>query len=93
LISHFQNDWDKVALNCSSAAAPQVSQAKKNPELVGYNSDVSEQHIASICNVELLGLPPAFTLVSSSAYQTMKMEATYSSETSVNFQFTTRCYM
>jgi hypothetical protein len=87
------SDRVKATLNCVYAEAPPVSQAKKNPELVGYNADVSEQHIASIYNVELLGLPPAFTLVFSSAYPTMKMEATYSSETSADFKFTARRYM
>jgi hypothetical protein len=41
-----------------------------------------------------LCLPPAFTLVSCSAYSsTLKMEAICSSETSVYFQRTTRRYM
>jgi hypothetical protein len=40
------------------------------------------------------GLPPAFTLVSCSAYSsTLKMEAIYFSETSVDFQRTTRRYI
>jgi hypothetical protein len=39
------------------------------------------------------GFPPAFTLVSCSAYSTLKMEATRSSETSVNFQCTTWRYI
>jgi hypothetical protein len=39
-------------------------------------------------------LPPAFMLVSCSAYSlTLKMEATHSSETSVEFQRTTRHYV
>jgi hypothetical protein len=38
---------------------------------------------------EFLGLPPAFSLVTCSAYSTLKMEAMFS-ETSVNFQRTTR---
>jgi hypothetical protein len=38
--------------------------------------------------------PPAFTLVSCSSYSsTLKMEAIFSSEISVNFQRTTRCYI
>jgi hypothetical protein len=41
-----------------------------------------------------LRLPPAFTLVSYSAYSSnLKMEAIYSSATSVDFQRTTRCYI
>jgi hypothetical protein len=41
-----------------------------------------------------LCLPPAFTLVSCSAYSsTLKLEAIYSSESSVDFQRTTRRYM
>jgi hypothetical protein len=41
-----------------------------------------------------LCLPPAFTLVSCSAYSsTLKMEAVYYSETSVDFQRTTRRYI
>jgi hypothetical protein len=39
------------------------------------------------------GLPPASTLVSCSAYSAMKMDATCSSETSVDFQRTTRRYI
>jgi hypothetical protein len=43
---------------------------------------------------ERLCLPPAFTLVPFSAYSpTLKMEATCSSETSVDFQRTTRSYI
>jgi hypothetical protein len=43
-------------------------------------------------NREELCLPPASTLVSCSAYSSiLKMEAIYSSETSVDFQRTTRC--
>jgi hypothetical protein len=42
----------------------------------------------------LLCLPPAFTLVSCSAYfSTLKVEATCSSEMSVDFQWTTWCYI
>jgi hypothetical protein len=42
----------------------------------------------------LLCLPPAFTLVSCSAYSsTLKMETIYSSEMSVEFQRTTRRYI
>jgi hypothetical protein len=41
----------------------------------------------------LLGLPPAFTLVSCSAYYTLKMETICSSETSVDFQRATRRYL
>jgi hypothetical protein len=41
-----------------------------------------------------LALPPAFTLVYCSAYSsTLKMEATYSYETPVDFQRTTRRYI
>jgi hypothetical protein len=40
-----------------------------------------------------LGLSPAFTLVSYSASSTLKMEATCSSETSADFQRTTRRYI
>jgi hypothetical protein len=41
-----------------------------------------------------LGLPPTFTLVSCSAYfSTLKMETIFSSETSVDFQRTTRSYI
>jgi hypothetical protein len=66
---------------------------------------VSEEHIASIFRVEeyaeqetslkaKLCLPPALTLVSCSAYySTLKMEAICSSEASVDFQRTTRCYI
>jgi hypothetical protein len=44
--------------------------------------------------VHKLCLPPAFTLVSCSAYSsTLKMEAICSSETSVDFQRTTRRYI
>jgi hypothetical protein len=43
---------------------------------------------------EKLCLPPAFTLVSCLVYSsTLKMEATYSSKTSVDFQRTTRRYI
>jgi hypothetical protein len=38
-------------------------------------------------------LPPAFTLETGSAYSTLKIEATYCSETSVDFQRTARCYI
>jgi hypothetical protein len=41
----------------------------------------------------LLGLPPAFTLVSCSAYLTLKMEAICSSETSVDIPRATRRYI
>jgi hypothetical protein len=41
----------------------------------------------------LYGLPPAFTLVFCSAYLTLKMEAIYSSEKSVDFQRTTWYYI
>jgi hypothetical protein len=37
--------------------------------------------------------PPAFTLVSCSVYSTLTMEARCSSETLVDFQRTTRCYV
>jgi hypothetical protein len=41
-----------------------------------------------------LCLPPPFTLVSHSAYSsTLKMEAIYSSDASVNLQWTTRPYV
>jgi hypothetical protein len=42
---------------------------------------------------QLLGLSPAFTLVSCSAYSTLKMEAICSFETSADFQWTTQCYV
>jgi hypothetical protein len=42
---------------------------------------------------QLICLPPAFTLVSCSAYSTLKIDAICSSETSVNFQRTTRCHI
>jgi hypothetical protein len=38
-------------------------------------------------------LSPAFTLVSCSAYSTLKMKAIYFSETSVDFQWTSRHYL
>jgi hypothetical protein len=41
----------------------------------------------------LLSLPLAFTLVSCSAYSTLKMEVICSSKTSVEFQWTTRRYI
>jgi hypothetical protein len=41
----------------------------------------------------LLGLPFAFTLVSCLAYSTLKTEAVCSSEMSVDFQGTARCYI
>jgi hypothetical protein len=41
----------------------------------------------------LLGLPSAFTVVSCSAFSTLKMEAIYSSETLVDFQGATRRYI
>jgi hypothetical protein len=41
---------------------------------------------------QLLGLPPAFTLISWSAYSTLKMEAICFFETSVEFQRTTGYY-
>jgi hypothetical protein len=54
---------------------------------------VSEEHIASIFRVELC-FPPAFKLVSCSAYtSTLKMEAICSSETLVNIYWTTRRYI
>jgi hypothetical protein len=63
----------------------------------------SEEHIASIFRVEYaeqdisvksgLGLPPAFMLVSCSAYSTLKMESVCSSETTVYFQRATRRYI
>jgi hypothetical protein len=37
--------------------------------------------------------PPALTLISCSIYSTLKMEAIYSSETSVDFKVTTRGYI
>jgi hypothetical protein len=46
------------------------------------------------CSPLKVCLPPAFMLVSCSAYSSiLKMEATYSSETSVEFQMTTRLYI
>jgi hypothetical protein len=59
-----------------------------NALLVEKPSDVSEKHTASI-----FGLPPASTLVSCSAYSTLKMEAICSSETLVDFQRTTQRYV
>jgi hypothetical protein len=38
-------------------------------------------------------LPPVFTQVSCSAYSIMKLEAIYSSETSIDFERTTRRYI
>jgi hypothetical protein len=53
--------------------------------LLGYNAVASQP---TLC------LPPAFTLVSCLAYSsTLKMEAKCSSETSVDFQRTTRHYI
>jgi hypothetical protein len=47
-----------------------------------------KEHVGSIC------LPPAFTLVSCRAYcSNLKMEATCSSKTPVDFQRTTRRYI
>jgi hypothetical protein len=45
------------------------------------------------CRQLNLGLAPAFTLVSCSAYLALKMEAICLSETSVDFQRTTRHYI
>jgi hypothetical protein len=51
------------------------------------STDVSEEHIADLC------LPPAFTLVSCSAYSsTLKMEVICSSKTLADFQWTTGYY-
>jgi hypothetical protein len=47
------------------------------------STDVSEQHIVSIFRVE--GLPPAFTLISFSAYSNPKMEAIYSPKRRLTF--------
>jgi hypothetical protein len=65
---------------------------KKNPWLQLY----AVLSIHSKCSIYQysLRLPPAFTLVSCFAYySTLKMDATCSSETSVDFQQTTRCYI
>jgi hypothetical protein len=52
-----------------------------------FSEEISE-------NILNKGLPPAFTLVSCSAYfSTLKTEAICSSETSVDFQWTTRRYI
>jgi hypothetical protein len=46
------------------------------------------------CSSSNVCMPPAFTLVSCSAYSSaLKMEAIYSSETSVDIQRTTRRYI
>jgi hypothetical protein len=55
------------------------------------STDASEERIASIFRVECL--PPAFTLVSCSAYSALKLEAICSSEMSVDFQRATRRYI
>jgi hypothetical protein len=44
-------------------------------------------------NKSPLGLPPAFTLVSCSAYLTLKMEVKCSSKTPLDCQWTTWCYI
>jgi hypothetical protein len=63
--------------------------------LLGHNAGVSEEHGASVFREKKIGkaLPPALTLVFCLAYSTtLKMEATCSFETSVDFQRTTRLY-
>jgi hypothetical protein len=56
-------------------------------------SDRYEQEMFQVITAELC-LPPAFTLLSCSAYSsTMKMEAMCSSETSVDFQRAIRRYI
>jgi hypothetical protein len=71
------------------------------------STDVLEEHIVSIFRVEEqssyrlhlqggraeLCFPPAFTVVSCSAYSTMKMEAICSSKTLVDIQRTTLHYI
>jgi hypothetical protein len=44
-------------------------------------------------SVDRIGLPSDFTLVSFSAYSALKMDVTYSYETSVDFQRNTRRYI
>jgi hypothetical protein len=55
-----------------------------------YFSDITP---CSPLTVNQLGLPPAFTLVSCSAYSALKMDVICSSETLVDFQRTTRRYV
>jgi hypothetical protein len=58
---------------------------------------VSEEYTASTIQTEMIcfseRLPPTFTLISCSTYSTLKMEAVCSSETSVDFQRSTRRYV
>jgi hypothetical protein len=55
---------------------------------INYPAKYSKLSVYRLC------LPPAFTLVSCSAYSsTLKMEAIWSSETTVDFQRTTRRYI
>jgi hypothetical protein len=72
----------------SSRVAAQLAASRE-----GLGS-MSEWVMSSRLKVNRLCLPPAFTLVSSSAYcSTLKIEAICSSETSVDFSRITRLYV
>jgi hypothetical protein len=67
---------------------PHYKQIKNN------NKEPSWKQVEGQESIAMLFLPPGFTLVSFPNYSsTLKMEVTYSPETSVDFQRTTRSYI